>query len=89
MFLKKKRKYEKITEEQLRTVKRVQQIEAELKAAREDLHSVDDLAWYKYYSGTHGYFNFNDEYENVIRDYISEKIDKLDEEKQSLIRGDE
>mgnify|MGYP003536920158 CR=1 FL=1 len=34
-------------------------------------------------------FNFNDEYEDVIRDYISEKIDELYKEKQSLIKGDE
>lgn len=91
MFFKKKEKdeYKKITKEQLKTVERVQQINAEIKAAHKDFYEVSNLAIYKYYSNTHEYFCFNSEYEDVIRDYIREKIEKLQQEKENLLKGDE
>lgn len=89
MFFRKKKEYQKITEEQLRTVKRIQEIEKYIQGCRKDFSNLDNLGWYSTYSFDHERFYFGDEYIKILENYIKEKIKELEEEKEGLMLGDE
>lgn len=85
MFLKKKRKYQKITEEQLKTVERVQEIREEIQGLHKDFAVTSYIGWFTEYSFDR--YNFGEEYQKVLRDYIRDKIEELKEEEKNLLRG--
>ena len=89
MFFRKKKEYQKITEEQLRTVKRIQEIEKYIQGCRKDFSNLDNLGWYSTYNFNSERFYFGDEYIKILEKYIKEKIKKLEEEKEGLMLGDE
>lgn len=87
MFFREKRKFVKITEEQLRTVERVQKIRKKIQKLHKDFAVTGYIGWYKEYSFDR--YNFGEEYQEVLRDYIRNKIKELEQEEKSLIKGDE
>ena len=89
MFFRKKKEYQKITEEQLRTVKKIQEIEGKIIGHHKDLNNLENIGWHSSYSYNFDRFCFGKEYEKVLEKYIKEKIKELEEEKEGLMLGDE
>lgn len=89
MFFKKNKEYKKITREELRTMERIQEIKKEILKLNKDFYNLEWLGWHRTFNAEYGAFTFEDDYQKVLKKYILEKTEKLHEEMESLIRGDE